>query len=403
MPVNEPLAAVLFRPDQVPTRALSFGFALAAAGSDAPDPHLLVAPLRAAPGWSAAFWHSGARRVRGGGFTAEDEMEHARELFEDELPPGLLAHRATRELARECGDDGAARAAGAAPVYALLLEESPFCDDGWRFDDAGVTRRFLRDGDDGLEAGYERADGAAVEPMALEISEAAGDEEERREVARLATLHGGAAMIGAEMAVPLAAALMAALYEADEKVPVRLVEPGPESAAREAARLVRVLGRTAGRGAFEPAPIVGVDPPAAHRAFAATYDWADPADAADLYRGLAIGRIEGDLRWARPAEAEAAAKVAGWETSRARGLYPVATLRAGALGSSGNERFVAVDADGSTLWLAPRDARQEPRLAGPTFTELLRYLALGWSRRDAAGELVIGALMLRARVRAGDS
>jgi hypothetical protein len=399
--LNEPLAVVLFRPDQVPARALSFGFALTAAGSDVPDAHLLVAPLRAAPGWSVAFWQSGSRRARGGGFTVEDEMEHARELFEDELPPGLLVHRAARELAAERGDDGAAQPGASAPVYALVLEASPLCDDGWRFDEEGVTRRFLRDGEDGLEAGHERADGAAVEPVALDIPDAAGDEEERREVARLAALHGGAAMIGAELGVPLAAALMGALYEADVKVPVRLVEAGPESAAREAARLVRVLGRSAGRGAFAAAAIAGVEPPAAYRAFAAAYDWADPGDAADLYRELAIGRLEGDLRWARPAEAEAAARAEAWEASRARSLYPVATLRTG-LGSTGSERVVALDADGSTLWLAPREARQAPRLAGPTLTELLRYLSLGWSRRDAAGELVIGALMLRARVRAGD-
>ena len=398
--LTEPLAVLLFRPDQVPTRALSFGFALAAAGSDVPEAHLLVAPLRAVAGWSVAFWQSGSRRAQSG-FTVEDEIEHARELFEDELPPGLLVHRAARELASERGDDAPSHLAPSAPVYALVLEESPLCDDGWRFDDVGVTRRFLRDGDDGLEAGHEHAEGAAVEPVALEIADAAGDDEERREVARLAALHGGAAMIGAELGVPLAAALMGALYDADLKVPVRLVEPGPESAARETARLVRVLGRTAGRAAFAPAAIAGVEPPATYCAFAAAYDWADPADAADLYRELAIGRLEGDLRWARPAESEAVARAGGWEAARARSLYPVAALRTG-LGSTGSERIIALDADGSTLWLAPRDARQPPRLAGPTLTELLRYLSLGWSRRDAAGELVIGALMLRARIRAGD-
>ena len=37
--------------------------------------------------------------------------------------------------------------------------------------------------------------------------------------------------------------------------------------------------------------------------------------------------------------------------------------------------------------------------AGPTLGELIRYLALGWSRRAEAEEDMIEALMLRAKVR----
>jgi len=38
--------------------------------------------------------------------------------------------------------------------------------------------------------------------------------------------------------------------------------------------------------------------------------------------------------------------------------------------------------------------------AGPTLGELIRYLALGWTRRTEAEEDMIGALMLRAKLRA---
>ena len=57
-----PIAALLFRPAEVPDRALSRGFAVALAGWDVPAPRLSVAPLPGAPGWSAAFYASGLGR-----------------------------------------------------------------------------------------------------------------------------------------------------------------------------------------------------------------------------------------------------------------------------------------------------------------------------------------------------
>ncbi len=59
--------------------------------------------------------------------------------------------------------------------------------------------------------------------------------------------------------------------------------------------------------------------------------------------------------------------------------------------------MVALGADGEQLWVVRGGTSAAP--AGPTFGELLRYLSLGWSRRSDAEEDLIGALMLRARLR----
>ncbi len=84
-------AALLFRSSEVPDRALSRGFAVALAGFDVPAPHLDVAPLPGVPGWSVAFYVSGAGR-------GEDELEHAVELFEDELSPAVGVLDAAAEM-----------------------------------------------------------------------------------------------------------------------------------------------------------------------------------------------------------------------------------------------------------------------------------------------------------------
>jgi hypothetical protein len=65
-------------------------------------------------------------------------------------------------------------------------------------------------------------------------------------------------------------------------------------------------------------------------------------------------------------------------------------------GGAEAEAVVAIARDGQTLALVRGDAIAP---AGPTFGELLRYLSLGWSRRSDAEEDLIGALMLRARMR----
>ena len=58
-----------------------------------------------------------------------------------------------------------------------------------------------------------------------------------------------------------------------------------------------------------------------------------------------------------------------------------------------------LDPDEETLWIVDGSGENR-RLAGPTFGELLAYLRLGWSKRDEVEEDFIGALMLRAKIRA---
>ncbi len=128
------------------------------------------------------------------------------------------------------------------------------------------------------------------------------------------------------------------------------------------------------------------------------YDWADPADPRDVYRELAIGAIEGTLRFLRGDDLAALAAAPAWATAaRAASStrWPGCSdprwevVREGAT--------IAIGPDGDRLALVRAGAAIAP--AGPTFGELLRYLSLGWSRRSDAEEDLIGALMLRARLR----
>jgi hypothetical protein len=402
--VRDPVACLLYRSDEVSVRALSFGFALATAGYDLRAPHLLLAELPELRGWSVAFYRSGSKRRGPDAFTDDDEIEHARELFEEELPPGLLVQRATGELASELGAGGRATER-ASRVYALCRTDVPFHDDAWRFDGSGVTRRFLRDGDEGLEAGSETPEAAELLEVELPLSEGEGEREpseaqERAALEKLAEVHGGSSFLARELAAPVLGPLIGALYRAGERVAVQLVQPDPASIECETRRLCEVLGREPRRGATSlPPAVAGVAPPDTQRAFAAAYDWADPTDAQDLYRELAIGAIEGTLHFTRPAELSARERDATWSSAAAAGLFPLATLRTGALGGGARVHAVlALSADGAALELV--DAAGKIRPAGPTFAELLRYLSLGWSSRTAVQDLALGALMLRARVRA---
>lgn len=364
-------AVLIFRPSEVPERALSQGFAVALAGWDVPAPRLLVESLPGIPGWSAAFYSGGTPALPG-----DDELEHWCELFEDELsPPACVLDAAAEQGHPE------------ATVYALVFAEDMLHNEAYRLDQRGFSRYFLREGEEGLEAGVETPDGSEVTVLDPEIS----DEE-------LAP-HRGSAFLSSELRAPVLSALVGALFTADRRVPVRLVEPGPEAIAEETRRLVQVLGRVPGRGAFTPLEVVaGVQVPASAQAFAASYDWADPADPEDLYRGLAIGAIEGVLRFLREDEIPARAAEPNWATAARKGIYPVARLMGTALGGAAAEpAMLGIGRDGESLWLVRRDGR--PRAAGPTFGELLRYLALGWSKRSDPEEDLIGALMLRARLR----
>lgn len=363
-------AALVFRPTEVSDRALSQGFAVALAGWDVPAPRLEIAELPALPGWSAAFYQSGAKVPRGG----EDEaFDLACELFEDELPPALAVLDAAPEGAR---------------IYAVAYSEGIFHDDAWRFDAHGYERHFVHEGEDGVEAGCETAEGA--EDIAIDAGDSA--------LAEAARPHRGSTFLSRELGGPALAALMGALFAIDRRVPIRLVLPAPEAIADEARRLCRALKRTEGRGAFEvPASVAGRASPAAYAAFVRAYDWADPSDPEDAYRELSIGVIEGTLRFLRAADLARLDAEPAWRSAAAGGLFPIAKLSGSALGGGGPEATIALAKDDDRLVLV-RPGKGEKE-AGPTFGELLRYLALGWSKRTDAEEDMIGALMLRARVR----
>ena len=132
-------AALLFRSDQVSDRALSHGVAVAVAGFDVPAPHLLVASLPGIPGFSAAFYRSGAKGPR---HDEDDELDHARDLFEEELPPGLAVRdAAAEEAAARAPRDGD----GPVVVFAIVFDEDLPHDDAWRFDPEGYSRCFVRE------------------------------------------------------------------------------------------------------------------------------------------------------------------------------------------------------------------------------------------------------------------
>ena len=270
------LAALLFRASEVPERALSRGFAVALAGWDVPAPRLGIAALPGAPGWSAAFYTSGTGK-------GEDELEHVVELFEDELSPAVAVLDAAVEMGAPAQD---------ATVLTLVRSEDVLHDEAWRFTAQGFERRFVREGDTGIEAGVETPSGCEVTEVAIALPEGAGEVEERAAVERATRPHRGSTFLSAALGIPLLPALMGALFALERTLDVRLVEPDPASIVAEVGRLCRVLARVEGRGAV-PAPpsISGVTQPAQHAAFVGAYDWADPADPRDVFRELSIGAI----------------------------------------------------------------------------------------------------------------
>jgi hypothetical protein len=345
-----------------------------------PAPRLSVAALPGAPGWSAAFYASG---LKGG----EDEMEHLVALFEDELCPAVGVLDAAAELgSRE------------ATVLTLVYAEDILHDDGWRFDARGFERHFVREGDEGIERGVETPDSSEVEDVEIDWPDGAGEAEEQAAVERAVRAHRGSTFLSGVLGTPALPALMGALFAADRRLEVRLVEPDAASIEEETRRLNHALGRVDGRGAFEvPAKVAGVATPAAYKAFARTYDWADPRDPEDLYRELSIGRIVGTLKFVREHDLERGDTDPGWGVAAKEGLYPLARVEGETLGGGDPGGMIAIGPDGEHLWLVRIIG--VAGLAGPTFGELLRYLSLGWSRRSDAEEDLIGALMLRARVR----
>ncbi|WP_437585254.1 hypothetical protein [Sorangium sp. So ce1000] len=376
-------AALIFRPAEIPDRALSQGFAVALGGFDVASPRLFIAPLPGVPGFSAAYYSSGEPAGSG-----DDELDHLSELFEDELSPPV----AVLDAAAELGHPGAT-------VFALVFSEEVVHDDGWRFEASGFVRHFVREGEEGIEAGVETPDRSDLVEVDVDLPETATAQEERDATDRAIRPLRGSTFLADELGAPVLAALMGGLFAPERRVAVRLVEPGPASIVDEVTRLNRVLRREDGRGApASPPPVRGVAAPPTYAAFARAYDWADPADPEDLYRELAIGAVEGTLRFLREDELRGHEREPGWEAAAARQLYPIARLSGSALGGGAAQRaIVALAADGEALWVVRGGTSAAP--AGPTFGELLRYLSLGWSRRSDAEEDFIGALMLRARLR----
>ena len=380
-PMTAPFAALIFRPSEVSDRALSRGFAVALAGFDVPSPHLRIAELRGIPGHCAAFYSSGLGRDG-------DDLEHLIELFEAEVSPAVGVIDAAVELGSPDPR-----------VLCAIFAEDVIHDDGWRCSSSGYLRHFVRESEDGIEAGVETGQTSEVREIEVSIEDEATDADELAAEAAAMRPHRGSTFLSSELRAPALPALMGALFDTERRVDVRLIEPGPLAVADEARRLNRALRRVDGRGAFvAPATIAGAAQPATHAAFASAYDWTDPADPSDRYRELSIGAIEGTLQFLREADLRALGADPAWARGAAAGLYPVARLLGSALGASSTQAILGLAADGEGLALV-RAGRVVP--AGPTLGELLRYLSLGWSQRSDADEDLIGALMLRARIRTG--
>jgi hypothetical protein len=382
------IAALVYRPSEISDRALSLGFAVALGGWDVPAPRLEIAGLPELPGFAVAFYASGAKR--------EDEAEHTATLFEEELSPPVAVLDAVEALSR---NGAAAGERSPVTLYALVYAEDFVHDDGWRFGASGFERHFVRDGDDGIEVGVETPDDSDVQTLDLDIPEDVTEAEEQALFDAALRPHRGTTFLGGALGKGLLPVLVRASFEVERTVAIRFVEPDPASIRAEAERLVKVLGRCEGRGAFSPPKTAsGAPAPAAITAFAAAYDWQDPRDPEDLYRELAIGAVTGNLRFLREAEMASFRAEPGWVSAKGEALFPVAKLVPSALGGGRAEATIlAVPPSGEALFVLRPGRRAES--AGPAFGELLRYLSLGWSKRTDAEEDLIGALMLRARLR----
>jgi len=266
------------------------------------------------------------------------------------------------------------------------------------FQAGGFHRRLVREGPDGIEAGTETLEEEDIGPVDVEWPEEGTEQEEKDALENAVRAQRGSAMLAEELRAEVLPALMGALYVADRRVVVRFVEATPAAMTEEVGRLNAALGRSRGRSAFEPPSVGGVAPPSTYRAFVETYDWSDPSDPGDLFRELSIGAIEGTLHFARSDELLAIAAKGGWAATAETNLYAIGTLKPSSLGTRrSGDSVLALAADGDSLRLV--DAEGNAREAGPTLGELVCYLALGWSRRDEVEEDLIGALMLRARLR----
>ena len=349
-------ACVLFEDGTVSDEALSVGFAVSCAGFDVDTARLTVGSIPGLAGWSVAFYRSGKTQP------VFEELDHAAQLFEDELPPGMSVF------------DHAARSGGRTParVYSIVYSEEELLDDACRFDADGFQRRYLRDGDDGPVVG--KSSGETEEVVEISDAEAEGAHEGR-----------GSAFLSRELGTNVLIALSQALFLADRVVPVRLAEGSPASVARLTKQLNASLRRQDGRG--RPAQQELERLPESLRAFAEHYDWADPSDPGDIYRELSIGRLKGNFTFLRSKD---------WPETNGAAGFPLGTLTSSALG--GAKKPLATPG----VFLEPTSGfllDASGKRLGPTFAELLLYLALGFKARDEVEEDQIQALMLRAEVR----
>lgn len=368
-------AALIYRPEHVSERALSFGFGVSLAGYDLPKANLLRTELHAQRGLSVAFYQSGHFSKSSAPDATYEEFDHACELFDDELSPG------------RCVCDAAEHPE--ARVYTLVYSDEILHDDGICFTKTSFERYFTREIDEGVELGHVDVDQQAIRTIPL-------DTDETRLESKIQPSRGSA-FLSKILGFSVISTLAQALFLADERLLIQLLPTTPEAVRAETQRLNEVLGRRSGRGAFElPKLLAGVSAPDTLQVFVEAYDWTDPNDPGDLYRELSIGNIDGTLHFMRKAELEAKAGDSAWEACAARHLYPIATLKSG-LGSRAPFQTLALHPGGERLALA--DGNGNIREAGPTFAELLRYLTLGWKKRNDAEDDVIEALMLRAKVR----
>ncbi len=345
------MACVVFESGTVTDEALSRGFAVASAGFDLDTAKLTLGEIAGLPGFNVAFYSSGRKHE------AFLEVDHVAELFEEELPPAMAVF------------DHAKRAAGPKPakrVFSLVYAEEAVLDDACVFDAEGFRRSFVREGDDGPIAGTIQNEEA--EETALTDEEV--DEHEAR----------GSAFLSRELRANVLVALSQALFMADRVVRVSLA--GSDAAAVDDATraLVTSLRRTVGRGAPAAEELASI--PAIVRPFASAYDWADPSDPSDIYRELSIGKLVGNAHFTRPTELR-----------EEGGRVMILTLSKGGLGAARTTSPVFLDLATSLLV----DEAAKP--LGPTWCELLTYLALGYKTRDDVEEDWIQALMLRAAVR----
>ena len=176
-----------------------------------PSPRIEIASLTELPGFAAAFYSSGAAR--------DEEAEHAIDLFEDELSPPALVLDAAEMLAAERG----AAAEELSPIYALVYVEDFIHDDGWRVAAEGFQRHFVRDGEDGIEAGVETPDESEVGVVDIDVPEDATEAEEQALVDAALRPHRGTTYLSKALGKSLLPILVRAQFDVERKVAVRLV------------------------------------------------------------------------------------------------------------------------------------------------------------------------------------